>query len=121
NLHLEYGVSLESIAFQDRLNYMSTFGRATYEMGNLGTAKVAYSSATDPEDLIAREGETSAELNRDIQMLARLPHFSRRNGRETVQRNQSYEVGYEIVEGRRTYAVSAFMDQVSNGAFLMSG
>jgi hypothetical protein len=121
NVHLEYGVSLESISFHDRLNYMSTFGRATYETGASGAVRVAYSSATDPEDLMARDGETTADLNHDLTALSRLPRISRRNGRTTVQRNQNYEAGYSIVDGSRTYSASAFMEDVSNAGFLMSG
>ena len=119
--HLEYGVSLESIAYQDRLNYMSTFGRATYEFGANGTAKFAYSSATDPEDLIAREGEKASDLNHDLATLSKLPRISRRGDRTRVQRNQNYEAGYAIVDGSRTYTASAFVDDVSNAAFLLSG
>jgi hypothetical protein len=121
NIHLDYGVSLESISYHDRLNYFSTFGRATYEFGRHGSAKFAYSSATDPEDLIARQGESSAGLNDDLNALARLPRISRRNGRTRVQRNQNYEAGYSIVDGSRTYSALAFADDFSNAGFLMSG
>jgi hypothetical protein len=120
-LRLEYGVSLESISYQGRLNYMSTFGRATYEAGAFGTVKLAYSSATDPEDLIPRDQEAAADLNRDLSALSKLPRISRREGRTTVQRNQSYEAGYSVVDGSRTYTASAYMEDVSNAGFLMSG
>jgi hypothetical protein len=124
NLRLEYGVSLESISFRDRLNYMSTFGRLSYDMGPNGIVRFAYTSATDPHDLMARQGGSSdrnVDLNDDIATLNRLPHFSMRDGHMKVQRNQSYEMRYAIVEGSRTYSVSAFMEDVSNAAFLMSG
>ena len=81
NVHLEYGVSMESISYQDRLNYLSTFGRATYEMGAGGTVKFGYSSATDPRDLMTREGDTSLSIDQDLSTLSKLPRISRRDGR----------------------------------------
>ena len=121
NLHLEYGVSLESISFQDRINYMGVFGRASYGLGANGVIKIAYSSATDPSDLIARDGEVTADLNQDLSSLALLPRISRRDGHARVQRNQNYEAGYTMVDGSRTYAASMYREELSNAAFLLSG
>jgi len=121
NLHLEYGASLESISYQDRLNYLSTFGRVTYEMGQNGTVKFGYSSATDPQELMTRENEASENINRDLLILSKLPRISRRDGRTRVQRNQNYEIGYAIVDGSRTYSATAFVDDISNARFFLSG
>jgi hypothetical protein len=121
NIHLEYGASLESISYQDRLTYVSTFGRVTYEMGGYGTVKFGYSSATDPQDLMTREGDSAESINRDLAVLSKLPRISRRDGSTRVQRNQNYEIGYAIVDGSRTYGASAFMEDISNARFLMSG
>lgn len=44
SLTLEYGAMLESVAFIDRLNVFSPYGRLTYDLGNSGEVEFGYSS-----------------------------------------------------------------------------
>lgn len=120
-IDLEYGASLDSVTFIDRLNYMSPFARVTYHMGDNSQLQLAYSSGAPPVELIpAAASESDPELQRDMMALAVLPRVSLRNGQARVQRSQNMEVGYELHSGGRTYAVAAFHETVGNGAITMS-
>jgi hypothetical protein len=122
NLWVDYGVSLDSISFLNRMNYANVFGRASYELGDgAGAVRVAYVSAAQPETLIARQGDAATDLNQDLTMLNRLPRVSLEDGRLSVQRNQDMEAGYELVRGSRTYSASVYREEISNAAFLLSG
>ena len=52
-IHLEYGVSLESISLFGRMNHVNPFARATYDLGDKSAVQVAVSSGTQPVELIA--------------------------------------------------------------------
>src|SRR5205823_261653 len=45
SIHLDYGMSLESISFLNRVNYGNVFGRASYALGEGGVIRVAAGSA----------------------------------------------------------------------------
>src|ERR1700730_11677756 len=49
-LHLDYGMSLNSVSFLDHLNYMSKFARLSYDLQNIGTIQLAYSSGAPPTE-----------------------------------------------------------------------
>jgi len=123
DLHLEYGMSLESVTFLERLNYMSPFARATYDLGQHGSVRFAYSNGAEPTDLAARNSgpESNEALNQDLAALALLPRISLRDDRPQVQRTQAFELGYQLVEGSRTYSAGAYSEAVTNAAFMLSG
>lgn len=54
-IRLEYGMSLDSVTFIDHLNYFSPFARLTYDLGNLGIVRAAYSSGAPPAELFSRQ------------------------------------------------------------------
>jgi hypothetical protein len=116
---LEYGFTAESVMLFDRMNFFSPFARATYDLGDRGQLKLAYSGGAPPTELLARGGPT--DLNEDLAALGQLPRLSRRGGRASVERVRSYEVGYTVTDGSRSYSAAFYRDAVSNGAFLMSG
>lgn len=134
NLRIEYGFSLESVSFVDRLNYMSPFARATYNLGDKGSVRFAFSSGTQPTELLVHGSgpETGSEpapnnqavnnqgLSQDLAALALLPRVSLRDGQAHVQRTETFELGYQFVEGSRTYSAGAYREAVANGAFTMS-
>jgi hypothetical protein len=127
NLRLEYGVTVESISFLERVTYMSPFARATYDLGKFGAVKFAYSSGTQPAPFAAGQSASSesaglnnAALNQDLAALALLPQISRRDDRVQVQRNQDYELGYQFVEGTRKYSASIYSETISNAALMLS-
>lgn len=119
DISLEYGASLDSVAFMDRLNYISPFARLTYGMGDMGRVQIGYSSGAPPVELF-ESSSGDDELQRDVMALAVLPRVSLRGGHALVQRSQNMEIGYEIEVGGRTYSLAAFREIVGNGALTMS-
>jgi len=118
NLALEYGASLESVTFLDRLNYFSPFARLTYDAGG-GLFQFSYVSGTPPAEMLAGDQEMQAEFEQDLTVLALFPRVSLRNGRAGVQRSASYEVGYRYRAGSRVYSAAAYHEAVSNTALTL--
>ncbi len=128
DLHLEYGMSTESVSFLERLTYISPFARATYDLGKQGAVRVAYSDGQQPAAFAAPApvsssdvGTSTASLNNDLAALALLPQISRRDGHIQVQRTQSIEAGYERVEGSRKFSASVYGEAASNAALMLAG
>jgi hypothetical protein len=120
-IRLEYGAHFDSIAFLDRMNYMSPFARATYDLGGNGSVRFAFSSGMQPQELIAHEGDTQApDLNQDLAALAMLPRISSMGGRTRLQRTENLEIGYKLVRGSRKYSVAAYSEAVSDAAYSLS-
>jgi len=138
-LHLDYGFALQSISFLQKYNYASPFARATYDFGKRGSFRVAYSASLQPSEqgLSSATADVSPissasldaasdtpgirpDLNQDLAALGQLPRISRKDGRTRVQRTRSYEAGYQIVEGSRTYAVAVYRDSLADASFLLS-
>jgi hypothetical protein len=119
SLRLEYGASIDSVTFLDRLNYISPYGRLTYDRGHGDALQVGYASGTPPAEAFLNEGERDLEFQQDLAALAMFPRVSLRSGVARVQRTQSLEVGYHKKAGSRTYSVAAYDDQVANAAVTM--
>ena len=121
DVELDYGVSLDSVTFIDRLNYLSPFARLTYNVGEHGTLSMAYSSGAPPLELLSpRSSEVDSELQRDMTALAVLPRVSLRDGATQVQRTQNIEIAYSVDVGTRTFTVGAYREIVGNAALTMS-
>jgi hypothetical protein len=127
-LQLEYGGHMDSVALMNRVTYLSPFARGTYEMGNKGILRVAFSSGTQPTELLARETPSpesalsqTSDFNQDLNALSALPLISQRDGNMRLQRNQTWEAGYQAVEGSRRYAVVAYVDDVTDAAYTVWG
>jgi len=128
DLMMEYGTSLDSVSFAGHLNTVSPYVRFTYDLGALGSAKVAFSSGGAPTPLMSTSpavGTTetqagSVALAQDLAALAMMPRFSLVDGRPAVERTQNVEIGYEKVFGSRTVEVSAYHETVSNAAVMMA-
>jgi len=127
NLRLEYGMSIESVTFIERMTYLSPFARATYDLGN-GAVRVAYSNGAQPAEFATRgvasesmDNANAASLNNDLNALALLPRISRRDDQVQVQRTQSLELGYERIQGSRKYSASVYSETASNVALMLSG
>ena len=103
------------------MNYASPFIRATYDAGAQGRLRVGYSSGAAPAELLAHDAESVSGLDQSLTSLAVMPRISLSNSHVAVERTQNYEVGYERVEGSRTYTVAAYRELVSNAGFLLSG
>jgi hypothetical protein len=133
NVHIEYGVTGESVDFANQhTSRVSPFARATVGVGNAGQVVAAYSDGDRPEELLAHQPdqpvaplEASAPGDDSLAAvangLARMPQLSNREGTLELQRARSYELGFSRTAGSRTYAVSAFHEDVWNGAVNMAG
>jgi Carboxypeptidase regulatory-like domain len=128
DLKLEYGMSTETVSYQEHLTYVSPFARATYKLGNQGAIRVAFSDgqaplqfAPQPAISSSQEGTSMTSLNNDLAALAFLPQISRRDDHMQVQRTQNVEVGYQRVEGTRTYSVSFYSEAANNATLMLSG
>jgi hypothetical protein len=121
DIEFDYGASLDSVTFMDRLNYLSPFARLTYRVGEQGTLAIAYSSGAPPLELLSpRSSEVDSELQRDMTALAVLPRVSLRNGSAEVQRTQNMEIAYSLDMGSRTFTIGAYREMVGNAALTMS-
>ncbi len=119
NLELEYGSTMESVTFLDRLNYFSPYARVTIKTGESSTLKAAFSSGQPPAELLQNSKDSS--LQKDISTLNMFPRISMRDGRAHVQRSENIEIGYRALFGSRSLSVAAYREQVVNGAVLASG
>lgn len=120
DLQLEYGASLESVAFLERLNYLSPFARLTYEMGLLGNLQFAFNSGMPPAELLASDGGAEYDLQRDLTVLALLPRVSLRDSSARVQRTRNFEIAYRKVMGSRSLSVGTYHESVTNAAVIMA-
>jgi len=120
NLRLDYGFDSQSVSYFDRINYVSPFVRATFDVGSQGRVRVAFTSGGRPTELLARDSRQSGELEQDLTALALMPTLSLSNSHVTVERTQNLEIGYERVAGSRTYSLVAYAESVSNAAFMLS-
>lgn len=120
-VRLEYGFNYESVTFLDHLNYVSPFARATWNLDDKSSIRAAFSSGTQPGQLLAHGGEVSDALSQDLAALAMAPRVSIADAHTRVERRESFEASYQRVVGTRTYAVGAYHEAVSNAAFLLSG
>jgi hypothetical protein len=120
NLRLDYGFDSQSISYLDRLNYVSPFLRVSYDAGPQGRVRLAYSSGAHPTELLARDADSSGNLDQDLGTLALIPRVSLSDGHVAVEHTQNFEIGYDRVDGSRTYSLGAYQENVSNAAFMLS-
>ena len=118
-IHLEYGVSLESVSLFGRMNHVNPFARVTYDLGEKSAVRVAVSSGTQPVELLS--GSSNQDLNQDLMALGQMTRISRRDNQAALERNKVVEAGYQTIKGSRTYRASVYAEEVTNAAFLMSG
>lgn len=111
---LEFGSSLESVSFLNRLNFLSPFVRLRLGATQTGALELAYSSGAAPTELLRSEDANETELQHDITTLSLFPRVSLRGGIAHVQRSQNFEVGYRRTLGKRTVSVSGYKEAISN-------
>jgi hypothetical protein len=121
DVHLEYGVSLESVSLFGRMNSVNPFARATYDVGPKSSVQMAVSSGKQPLELLTASGDQSnKDLNNDLAALGQTTRLSRRNNQAAEERTKVAEAGYKVVRGSRTYRASVYGEDVADAAFLMS-
>ncbi|HET8546861.1 MAG TPA: carboxypeptidase-like regulatory domain-containing protein [Bryobacteraceae bacterium] len=121
-IDIEYGASLESVTFFDRLNYVSPFARVSYDLGGRGRLAFGYSSGAPPIDLIQMDARDRREsLQQELAALSLLPRVTLRGGRAHVQRTENLEAGYQFATGSRTYSFGVYREIVRDGALTITG
>ena len=129
SVHFEYGVTGESVDYLQNKNRISPFARLTVDTGKAGQWIAAYSDGGHPDELTKHSraadradlASSDEDLAAAVNALARLPQISSRNGRLELQRTQNLEIGYRKASGTRTYALSAFYEDVTNGRMNVAG
>lgn len=119
SLSLDYGFSLDSVTFFDRLNYASPYARLKYTISDGETIELGYSSGVPRAD-IGQSG-TSDALQSEITALALFPRVSMMSGRAKVHRAENYEIGYTRIVGSRTFRAAVSRENVRNAALTMTG
>jgi len=120
NLLFQYGAAIDSVQFIDRLNYLSPYARASYELGEAGTVELGFSSGMPPVDLVRDKGE-SGDMHQNLASLALFPRLTLRGGNVQVQRTENYEIGYHKVMGSRTVSAAVYREAIANAGLTMSG
>jgi len=120
NLLFEYGTSLESVTYLDRLNYLSPYARLTYDIASFGAVQLAYSSGMPPAELLVSSEAPDLDLGQDLTVLATFPRLSLRGGDTRVQRATNFEVGWKEAVGLGTLSVGAYGEAVTNAAVTMA-
>jgi hypothetical protein len=118
NLTVQYGFTMDSVSFLDRMNNFSPYGRLIYSLGQGGDLSFVFTSGNARPNL---DGQASPDdgLQRDINTLGLFPRISVRGGRSTIQRGAEYEVNYTRKFASRKLQASAYSESVTNAALTM--
>ncbi len=117
SLELDYGASIESISFLDRLNYFSPFARLSYNAGSAGAIEIGFSSGMPPVEALARNRE--GEFQRDFAALGAFPRISRRGGDTRILREQNLEVAYKRIVGKTAFTLGGYHERISNASLML--
>jgi hypothetical protein len=129
NVHIEYGMTGESVDSVQHVSRISPFARMTVSAGKAGKVIASYSDGGRPDELTAHqpghqmlepEGGTE-DLSNVANTLTRVPQIAFSDDRMVLQRTLSYELGYQKTSGTRTYAVSLFSEDTANGRVNVAG
>ncbi len=128
-LHLEYGITGESVEFLQHAARVSPFVRVTTDLSRWGTVTVAYSDGGRPDALtehaVLKNSEPENLLDDDlaapVNALARMPQISMRDNQLELQSTKNVEAGYSKSAGSVTFSFSSFYEQVSNGRLNVAG
>lgn len=115
NLTVQYGFTLDSVSFGDRVNTFSPYARLAYAMDDGGELSLAYTSGNARRDL-AEDASADSDLQRDLSNVGMFPRLSVLNGRPKIQRGVELELTYSRKVGSRKYELSAYRESVTNAA-----
>ncbi len=110
---VQYGFTLDSVSFLDRLNYFSPYSRLTWTTPDGGQLMAAYTSGDARPDLGGNSPDDS-DLQRGLSTLGQFPRISLYNSKPEIQRGNEYELAYSRKAGSRTYRLSAYYEQIDN-------
>jgi hypothetical protein len=116
---LQYGFTMDSVSFGDRVSYFSPYARLNYSLGDIGEVALGYSSGNARPDLTSRLDQGS-DLQRDLSSVGLFPRISLRKGRFQVQRGNEFELSFSRRIGSRKVDVSAYRETVTNAALSLA-
>jgi hypothetical protein len=120
DITLKYGVTMDTVTFLDRLNYLSPYARLTYDLGGGSELDVTFTSGNARPEL-AGQPSRNADLQQDLTAIGQFPLLSVMNSRTHVQRGEEYEATYLRKVGSRTYSITGDREAVSNAALSVLG
>ena len=115
NLAVQYGFTLDSISFGDRLNTFSPYARVAYTTDDGAELSVAYTSGNARHDLAA-DASVDSGLERDLSNVGVFPRLSLLDGVPQIQRGQELELAYARKVGSRKFEVMGYRESVTNAA-----
>jgi hypothetical protein len=118
NVTVQYGFTMDTVSFLDRMNHFSPYARLTYSMGDAGELAVVYTSGNARPGLDGQAGSDGG-LQQDIDTLGLFPRVSVRGGKSTLQRGSEYELNYTRKFASRKFQASAYSESVTNAALTM--
>jgi len=112
-LRLAFGGVYDSISFLDRLNTISSFGKASIELAPGSQVSLAFYQGI-PRQAAAYSADPLRGVTSDLSLY---PRLSVRDGTPAVQRGRHVEAGfYQTLFRGGTLQVSAYRDKVDNWA-----
>jgi hypothetical protein len=119
-------MSLDTVSFLSRVNYLSPYLIASSDLGGWGALEAGYSSGLPPiERLGMRRGEQATpalgDLSRTVSALGLLPRVSLRSGAAQIQRSSNFELAYRRSLGDYQLATGYFRESALNTAFTFAG
>lgn len=113
SLQMEYGFSFDNVSFLDSLHYFSPYGKLTYALPR-GQIDLTWTSGNARPELGMAPSDPSAELQRDLAVLAALPRVTLMDGHAKVQRGDDFELGASQRFGSREFRLAGYRERVSN-------
>ncbi len=121
NAKLQYGFTMDSVSFVDRLNYFSPYARLSYSLGTAGDIELTYTSGNARPELGSARPGSEAEMQQDVRSLAYFPRVTLRGGQTRVQRGQEMEASYARTLGSRTFRATGYREAISNMSLMVTG
>ena len=120
DLAIQYGFTMDSVSFGDRLTYFSPYARLSYSLSPQEELSFAYTTGNARPDLAPGASENS-DLQRDINSIGLFPRLSLLNSHPKIQRGTEFEMAYSRNIGSRTVELSAYREVVNNTALSVAG
>ncbi len=123
NIAIQYGATLESVQFVQRLNYLSPYAKLSYSVDEFGVVEFGYSSGLPPTQFYTN-GSTQDESElqqRELAGLSTFPRVSLRNGRAEVQRAENFELGLRKKIGSYTVSGGVYKESFTNAVLTATG
>ena len=121
DITLRYGVTMDSVTFLDRMNYVSPYAQLTYALGDGSALTFTFTSGNARPELAGSGASENGDLQADVTALGMFPRISLREAQTRVQRGDEYEVTYSRKVGSRTYSGTVYHESVSNAALTVVG